>query len=90
MIGCGAVTCRGSGCPSAGPEPTPDGPGVLPDVPPRRGGLSDHPGPTGRDRIAGFEVVECAPPLEESDRTAEAAARAVAHFLAGYEGGSDE
>ena len=42
------------------------------------------------DRIAGFEVVECAPPLEESDRTAEAAARAVAHFLAGYEGGSDE
>jgi formiminoglutamase/agmatinase len=35
------------------------------------------------DRIAGFEVVECAPPLAEGDRTAAAAARAVAHFLAG-------
>ena len=39
------------------------------------------------DRIAGFEVVECAPPLDESDRTAGAAARAVAHFLAGAGGG---
>ena len=41
----------------------------------------------GDDRIAGFEVVECAPPLEEGDRTAGAAARAVAHFLAGSGGG---
>ena len=40
--------------PPAGPESTPDGPGVLPDVSPRRGGLSDHPGPTGRDRIEQF------------------------------------
>ncbi|WP_436909534.1 formimidoylglutamase [Halosimplex marinum] len=33
-------------------------------------------------RVAGFEAVECAPPLEEGGRTADAAARAVAHFLA--------
>ncbi|WP_436930995.1 formimidoylglutamase [Halosimplex halobium] len=33
-------------------------------------------------RVAGFEVVECAPPLDGSGRTADAAARAVAHFLA--------
>ncbi|QLH81900.1 formimidoylglutamase [Halosimplex pelagicum] len=33
-------------------------------------------------RVAGFEVVECAPPLDESGRTVDAAARAVAHFLA--------
>jgi len=33
-------------------------------------------------RVAGFEVVECAPPLDESGRTVAAAARAVAHFLA--------
>ena len=39
------------------------------------------------DRVAGFEVVECAPPLDERDRTSAAAARAVAHFLAGYGGG---
>lgn len=37
----------------------------------------------GDDRLAGFEVVECAPPLADGDRTARAAARAVAHFLAG-------
>jgi formimidoylglutamase len=36
------------------------------------------------DRVAGFEVVECAPPLADGDRTARAGARAVAHFLAGY------
>jgi len=35
-------------------------------------------------RVAGFEVVECAPPLDDGDRTARAGARAVAHFLAGY------
>ncbi len=35
------------------------------------------------DRIAGFEVVECAPPLDAGDRTARAGARAVAHFLSG-------
>ena len=35
-------------------------------------------------RVAGFEVVECAPPLDDEDgRTVGAAARAVAHFLAG-------
>ncbi|QIO22105.1 formimidoylglutamase [Haloarcula sp. JP-L23] len=37
------------------------------------------------DRVAGFEVVECAPPLDEGGRTARVAARAVAHFLAGLE-----
>jgi formimidoylglutamase len=41
-------------------------------------------------RVAGFEVVECAPPLDEGDRTAAAAARTVAHFLAGYEGEPDD
>ncbi|MDS0281028.1 formimidoylglutamase [Haloarcula onubensis] len=35
------------------------------------------------DRVAGFEVVECAPPLEDGDRTARAAAHAVAHVLSG-------
>jgi formimidoylglutamase len=37
------------------------------------------------DRVAGFEVVETAPSLDADDgRTVEAAARAVAHFLAGW------
>ncbi|WP_135534907.1 formimidoylglutamase [Halostella pelagica] len=35
------------------------------------------------DRVAGFEVVECAPPLDEGGRTAAAGGRALAHFLAG-------
>ncbi|MFW5934304.1 MAG: formimidoylglutamase [Halolamina sp.] len=35
------------------------------------------------DRVAGFEVVECAPPLDRVGLTVTAAARAVAHFLAG-------
>ncbi|SEO56305.1 formiminoglutamase [Halogranum amylolyticum] len=35
------------------------------------------------DRIAGFEVVECAPPLDRDGMTAAAGARAVAHFLSG-------
>lgn len=43
----------------------------------------------GGDRVAGFEVVECAPPLDEGGRTAVAGARAVAHFLSGHEGGDD-
>jgi formiminoglutamase len=34
-------------------------------------------------RVVGFEVVECAPPLDEEGRTAEAGARAIAHFLVG-------
>ncbi|AFK21451.1 formimidoylglutamase (plasmid) [Haloferax mediterranei ATCC 33500] len=34
-------------------------------------------------RVVGFEVVECAPPLDDDDQTARAAARAVAHFLSG-------
>ncbi|WP_396613461.1 formimidoylglutamase (plasmid) [Haloferax sp. S1W] len=34
-------------------------------------------------RVAGFEVVECAPSLDTSGRTSRAAARAAAHFLAG-------
>lgn len=38
------------------------------------------------DRLAGFEVVECAPPHDEGGRTVDAAARTVAHFLAGYGG----
>ena len=36
------------------------------------------------DRVAGFEVVETAPPLDENDRTVDAAARTIAHFLAGF------
>ncbi|XVH32958.1 formimidoylglutamase [Haloferacaceae archaeon DSL9] len=36
------------------------------------------------DRLAGFEVVECAPPLDRDGRTVAAAARAVAHLLSGY------
>lgn len=39
------------------------------------------------DRVAGFEVVECAPPLDDGFRTARVGARAVAHFLAGLEVG---
>ncbi|MFC4359666.1 formimidoylglutamase [Halobium salinum] len=35
-------------------------------------------------RVAGFEVVECAPPLDEANRTVDAGARAIAHFLSGY------
>jgi len=34
-------------------------------------------------RVAGFEIVECAPPLDEGRRTVAAGARAVAHFLSG-------
>lgn len=34
------------------------------------------------DHVAGFEVVECAPPLDADERTVRAAARAVAHVLA--------
>jgi len=37
-------------------------------------------------RVAGFEVVECAPPLDRDGRTVDAAARAVAHFLASLAG----
>ncbi|WP_435155832.1 formimidoylglutamase [Haladaptatus sp. DFWS20] len=33
------------------------------------------------DRVAGFEVVECAPSLDENGLTAKAGARAIAHFL---------
>ncbi|WP_267643572.1 formimidoylglutamase [Haloarchaeobius amylolyticus] len=36
------------------------------------------------DRVAGFEVVETAPPLDRNGVTVDAAARAVAHFLAGW------
>lgn len=35
------------------------------------------------DRLAGLEVVECAPPLDDSGRTVDAAARIVAHLLGG-------
>ncbi|GGK52479.1 formimidoylglutamase [Haloarcula sebkhae] len=38
------------------------------------------------DRIAGFEVVECAPPLDTGNRTARAGARAIAHFFSGLGG----
>ena len=37
------------------------------------------------ERIAGLEVVECAPPLDRDGLTSDAAARAIAHFLSGYE-----
>jgi len=40
---------------------------------------------TADDRVAGFEVVECAPPLEDGNLTAAAGARTVAHALAGLE-----
>lgn len=43
-------------------------------------------GAAATDRVAGFEVVECAPSLESGVRTARAGARAVAHFLAGHGG----
>ena len=36
------------------------------------------------ERIAGFELVECAPPLDSNGRTVDAAARTVAHFLSGW------
>ncbi|WP_265107916.1 formimidoylglutamase [Halosolutus halophilus] len=36
------------------------------------------------DRLAGVEIVECAPPLDRDGLTVDAAARAVAHVLAGY------
>ena len=36
------------------------------------------------DRVAGFEVVETAPPLDADGRTVAAAARTIAHFLAGH------
>jgi len=39
------------------------------------------------DRVAGFEVVETAPPLCPDGRSAEAAARAVAHALSAFTGG---
>lgn len=35
------------------------------------------------DRLAGFEIVECAPRLDRDSMTSDAAARAVAHVLAG-------
>lgn len=39
------------------------------------------------DRVVGFEVVECAPPLDRDGRTVDAAARAVAHVLSARPGG---
>ncbi|MFP9192253.1 formimidoylglutamase [Natronosalvus vescus] len=36
------------------------------------------------ERVVGFEVVECAPPLDIDGRTSDAAARAIAHVLAGW------
>ncbi|MCU4752213.1 formimidoylglutamase [Halobacteria archaeon AArc-curdl1] len=36
------------------------------------------------DRLVGFEVVECAPPLEDGSMTSDAAARAIAHLLSGW------
>ncbi|WP_435079561.1 formimidoylglutamase [Halococcus sp. AFM35] len=38
------------------------------------------------DRVAGFEIVECAPSLDIDGRTAAAGARAIAHFLSSYTG----
>ncbi|RQG93381.1 formimidoylglutamase [Natrarchaeobius chitinivorans] len=42
------------------------------------------------DRLAGLEVVECAPPLETGGRTVDAAARTIAHGVAGYLGDRDD
>jgi formiminoglutamase len=39
----------------------------------------------GDPRVAGFEVVETAPPLDAEGRTVDAAARTIAHFLAGID-----
>ncbi len=39
------------------------------------------------DRVAGFEVVECAPSLDRDGLTAKAGARAIAHFLSTLGGG---
>lgn len=38
---------------------------------------------TGDDRVAGLEVVECAPPLDRAERTVAAAARTIAHAVSG-------
>ncbi len=38
------------------------------------------------DRVAGFEVVECAPSLDHDELTVRAGARAVAHFLSTFGG----
>ncbi|MFB6253580.1 MAG: arginase family protein, partial [Halobacteriaceae archaeon] len=35
-------------------------------------------------RICGFEIVECAPPLDDANKTVTTAARAIAHFISGY------
>lgn len=40
------------------------------------------------DRVAGFEVVECAPPLDVNNRTAAAGARAIAHVLSAWTEGT--
>jgi formimidoylglutamase len=40
-------------------------------------------------RLAGLEVVECAPPLSSNDRTARLGARAIAHALAAIGGGTE-
>jgi len=41
-------------------------------------------------RLAGFEVVECAPPLDSSGRTAQIGARAIAHVLAAHQVSTNE
>ncbi|MXV63547.1 formimidoylglutamase [Natronorubrum sp. JWXQ-INN-674] len=43
----------------------------------------------GHDRLAGVEVVECAPPLDEGGKTVDAAARVVAHALSGMAAGTE-
>jgi formiminoglutamase/agmatinase len=40
---------------------------------------------TASSQLAGFEVVECAPPLDRGGMTTDAAARTIAHALAGLE-----
>jgi len=59
-------------------------PGVSAPTP---GGLATRElyrllGKLGEADVCGFELVECAPPLESGSRTARAASRALAHFLA--------
>mgnify|MGYP000229965862 CR=1 FL=1 len=60
-------------------------PGVSAPTP---GGLSTHAlyealsAAVADPRVVGFEVVECAPPLDESGRTTRAVSRAIAHVLA--------
>ncbi len=44
---------------------------------------------SSEERISGFEVVECAPPLDTGERTSKAGSRAIAHMISGLEADRD-